>query len=635
MSDLIVELEDQLAQTTSPIAQIQVLNQLAEELHYSELERAYALAQQAYILATELNDEQAALELAGAATILGYLNLLKGETETAVTQLFQALTIYNQQQNSLGQAKASGKIGLAFSRIGNYPEALHYHLKQLKISQEHNITSEEALAHNGIGIVHSYANQHEEALDAFQKSLKLSRQNNDLHQQAIILANCAYSSNRLSRFKEALAYGQQSLQIAQQNNNLLSASHAHMELATTYRLREDYSQALEQLQTNLDLLNKTRLTYPHAETLLAIGHLYNNWQKPESALTYLEQAVTLSQQAQSTHTLYRCHQEISISYQQLREFEPALEHFQKFHRLKEQVFNEKTVANLRALEINYHLEATRKEKELLHSQNMQLEQHIQERIKAEEELKKYQNHLEELVRQRTIKLEKKNEELERFAYTVSHDLKSPLITIRGFLGLLERDIERNDKTKIERNMQRIDLAAERMLKLLEDLLELSRIGHTPSTLAHMPLQAIILEARELVTGRIKENNVKLIIEDNLPEIYGDYPRLVEVFQNLIDNGCKFMGDQPQPQIIIGAKREGDSVLCYVKDNGIGIAPQYQEKIFKLFERLDQSISGTGIGLALVKRIIEYHNGRIWVESEGENTGSTFYFTLREPVAIMQ
>ena len=621
MTELITELEAQLAQTIIPEAKIPVMNQLAEALHFSELDRAYTVATEAYALAIEHDQAQNSIELADTLCILGYLNLLKGNIETAVTQLFQSLATYSQQQYIPGQAKASGKIGLTFSRIGNYPEALNYHLQQLKLSQEQGISHEEALAHNGIGIIHSYTETHEEALAAFQKSLQIARANDNLRQQAIALANCAHSSNHLKQFKQALAYGEQSLQLAQQTNNTLSASHALMELATTYRLCKEYDKALEKLQTNLEQLNNTDYNYPHVETLLAIGHLYNEWHKPESALPYLEEAIHLSQQTKSTYTLYRSHKEISITYQQQQDFAQALDHFQQFHQLREKVHNDQTAVNMQAMEINFQLEAARQEKETLQAQNVELE--------------KYQNHLEELVLQRTEKLNKKNEELERFTYTVSHDLKSPLITIRGFIELLERDIERGDETKIERNIQRIERTADRMLKLLEDLLEFSRIGHTQTTLATIPLQAIILEARDLVTGRIKENNVKLIIEDDLPEVYGDYPRLVEVFQNLIENGCKFMGDQPQPQIVVGAKREGDKVLCFVRDNGIGIEPKHQDKIFKIFQRLDQSITGTGIGLALVKRIVEYHNGRIWVESEGKNSGSTFYFTLREPHIVIQ
>ena len=109
----------------------------------------------------------------------------------------------------------------------------------------------------------------------------------------------------------------------------------------------------------------------------------------------------------------------------------------------------------------------------------------------------------------------------------------------------------------------------------------------------------------------------------------DAGRLREVFQNLVDNAIKFMGAQESPRIEIGAQRNNGEVRCFVRDNGIGIAPEYQDRVFNLFDRLDARIEGTGIGLALIKRIIEVHGGRIWIVSEGEGQGSTFWFTLPE------
>lgn len=113
----------------------------------------------------------------------------------------------------------------------------------------------------------------------------------------------------------------------------------------------------------------------------------------------------------------------------------------------------------------------------------------------------------------------------------------------------------------------------------------------------------------------------------MPSVSGDPGRLLELFQNLIDNAVKFMGDQESPCIEIGAMRENGEVHCFVRDNGIGIAAAYHGRVFDLFERLDTTVDGTGVGLALVKRIIEVHEGRIWIESEGDGRGSSFHFTL--------
>ncbi len=228
-------------------------------------------------------------------------------------------------------------------------------------------------------------------------------------------------------------------------------------------------------------------------------------------------------------------------------------------------------------------------------------------------------------------LERKNAELERFTYTASHDLKSPLITIKGFLGFLQKDAESGNLKRLESDIQRIGAAADKMQRLLNDLLELSRIGRMVNPPLPVDLNQMITEVLELVHGRIYKGNIRVSVEQNLPQVYGDRPRLLEVWQNLIDNAAKFMGSQPDPHIEIGqAEKPGDdSPIFFVRDNGMGIDPRFKDRIFGLFDKLDPHSEGTGVGLALVKRIVEFHGGRIWVESVPGH-GTTFYFTLPQP-----
>lgn len=226
-------------------------------------------------------------------------------------------------------------------------------------------------------------------------------------------------------------------------------------------------------------------------------------------------------------------------------------------------------------------------------------------------------------------LESKNAELERFTYTVSHDLKSPLITIRGFLGFLEKDALERNIERLNSDIGRISEATEKMQRLLNDLLELSRIGRLKNPSEKMSFDLIAHEAVELVHGRLMERGIQISIAENMPSVYGDHMRLVEVVQNLVDNAAKFMGSQPHPQIEIGAQgvdTEGKPIF-FVRDNGIGIDPQYHAKVFGLFDKLDPLAEGTGVGLTVAKRVIEVHNGRIWIESEGIGRGTTFCFTL--------
>lgn len=224
-------------------------------------------------------------------------------------------------------------------------------------------------------------------------------------------------------------------------------------------------------------------------------------------------------------------------------------------------------------------------------------------------------------------LENKNAELERFSYTVSHDLKSPLITIKGFLGFLEKDATTGNVARLRNDIQRIADATDKMQSLLNELLELSRVGRLVNPHQTISFNEIVNDALATVHGRLQENSVQVKVQENMPTVHGDRPRLFEIMQNLIDNAAKFVTPQTERLIEIGhdGYEDGNPVF-FVRDNGIGIDPIHHDRIFGLFNKLDVDSDGTGVGLALVKRIIEVHKCRIWVQSEA-GKGATFYFTL--------
>jgi signal transduction histidine kinase len=240
-----------------------------------------------------------------------------------------------------------------------------------------------------------------------------------------------------------------------------------------------------------------------------------------------------------------------------------------------------------------------------------------------------QKNVEQAREEALAELERRNAELERFAYVVSHDLKAPLITISGFLDHIEHDAAAGRLDRLGDDLTRIRKAARKMRQMLDELLHLSRIGRAVNPPAAVPLADLVQEALELSAGLLDRHKVQVSVATDLPVVWGDRQRLVEVVQNLIDNAAKFMGSQPDPRIEIGVRNDNrdESCVCCVRDNGIGIEPRYQQRIFDLFEKLNPQTEGAGVGLALVKRIIEWHGGRVGVESEGGGMGSTFYFSL--------
>ncbi len=226
-------------------------------------------------------------------------------------------------------------------------------------------------------------------------------------------------------------------------------------------------------------------------------------------------------------------------------------------------------------------------------------------------------------------LRAKNAELERFTYTVSHDLKSPLVTVRTFAEYLQDDIATGDSDKVATDLSYISHAAERMALLLDELLQLSRVGNTRNAPVLTSFHEIAREALDMTAGTLSRCGAEVELDPIDVTMHGDRTRLLELWQNLIDNAAKFMGDQPAPRIHVGVAFVGAEPEFFVCDNGIGIDPRHADRVFGLFEKLDTSSGGTGVGLALVRRIVELHGGTIRVESDGVGRGSCFRFTLPE------
>jgi PAS domain S-box-containing protein len=230
---------------------------------------------------------------------------------------------------------------------------------------------------------------------------------------------------------------------------------------------------------------------------------------------------------------------------------------------------------------------------------------------------------EELIKE----LAMKNSELDRFTYTVSHDLKSPLLGIRAYLSLMEIALNAGRIDEVREYIPRISTAALSLENLISTLLSLSRSGKVVENPARIPFTDLARQAAGMLDATLKERGVTLTIPDSLPVISGDRQRLLQVMINLLDNAVKFMGDQKEPSVVVGVSDDRETPVFFVKDNGMGIRQEDQSKVFGLFERIHTEIPGTGIGLATVKRIIEAHGGIIHVESDGPGKGTTFRFTL--------
>jgi signal transduction histidine kinase len=254
-------------------------------------------------------------------------------------------------------------------------------------------------------------------------------------------------------------------------------------------------------------------------------------------------------------------------------------------------------------------------------------QEVSERKRTETALKENEKKLENAL----AELADKNTELETFVYTVSHDLKTPIVTIEGFIGALREDFGDRIDENAEKYLNYMSDASRNMELLINDLLYLSRIGRLPERKTQFSFDDLMEKVLNTLQHQIDESGVTLTVEKGLPLVYGEMERLCQVMENLLSNAVKYIGkENPAPRIDVGAMDRNGQKVFFVRDNGIGIEKRYHQKIFEIFQRLPaakKSAEGTGVGMTIVKRIIEHHGGDIWLDSE-PGKGTAFFFTLK-------
>ena len=252
---------------------------------------------------------------------------------------------------------------------------------------------------------------------------------------------------------------------------------------------------------------------------------------------------------------------------------------------------------------------------------------ISERKRVESELQKHHQHLETMVKERTAALQEVNSELEAFTYSVSHDLRAPLRAINGFSQYLELDYMESLGDEGKRYIGIIRDNAEKMDRLITDLLEFSRLSRTELNSVDINMKAMAVSMFLEVTTEEEKNAFDFVCPD-IPSVKGDPTAIKQVWSNLLGNAVKYSSRSEVKRIEIGFRDEGDRLTYFVQDQGSGFDPRYKDKLFGVFQRLhkDSEFKGTGVGLAIVKRIIERHNGSVWADGS-PGKGAVFYFSL--------
>ena len=253
--------------------------------------------------------------------------------------------------------------------------------------------------------------------------------------------------------------------------------------------------------------------------------------------------------------------------------------------------------------------------------------------KAEEEIIKLNQELETIVAARTANLELVNKELESFAYSAAHDLRTPLRSIDGFSKILMEDYSQKFDPEGKKYLEIIRTSSQRMGQLIDDILHLSKISRSPLKILPINISDMVAEIGATLKCTDPERQVDLIIQQDC-KVVADLNLMSIAMENILSNAWKFTSKQPDPKIEFGMKIQDNCPVYFVRDNGVGFDMQYASKLFGAFQRLHpiHEFPGNGIGLATVQRIIQRHGGKIWIEGR-LNEGATDYFTLPQTETI--
>lgn len=610
-------------------------------IYYADLARKAALRRGLKI------KEAAALKNLG----IGYD--IKGETDSAFHYMTQALTIAEEADDKTLVGRSLNNLGFAHQRRGNYEVALEYYLKSLEISEVTNDLTQGVTLMN-IGLLQQKIEDYDNALLHFQRGLQFARQ----EENTFRIASCLYNIGSVhfikKRYETARTYFQQAKKYAARNEDDLLSAKILLSAGRVFRAEENQADAERNFREAFALAEKINDT----ETL---AMLYSEFavndfraKKYAAALRHTAKGLALTDVSQAAEVTKNLLEYKAKCQAALGLHAAAYETQNKFIEVSNEIINREKSRKINALQISYSIREQENEVALLKSKQAESEALIEQQnarnsiavllillalcgsgfLFYRNYIQNNQNKiLQERVAERTQDLEylnqnlsETNEELERFAFITSHDLKEPLRNIASFTGLLQRRLRKQEDEETTVYLNFIKKNTHQMHDLIEDVLQYSRIGHQEEYRTQTDTEEVIEDVKASLQTLMKEKNA-VVTYTPLPVLTAVRPYLLTIFKNLIENGIKY-NESERPEVRIDCREFPAFCEFIVSDNGIGIDPEYGEQIFMMFKRLHnrEKYSGSGMGLALVKKVVERAGGSIRVESTA-GRGAKFFFTL--------
>lgn len=589
-----------------------------------EYKQALEYFDNSLVIAKQIGDDRA---YALALCNLGGVYESLGDYTQALTYSRQSLPLLEIYQDKRGIATALTHIGNASEKLGDYSSALTHHLSGLALYRSIDDKRGESRLLNSVGNVYVSLGDHQEAFDFFLRSLQIKEDIGDRQGEAESLACIGDVSHKLGDYEQAQSYHLKSLMIREDIGDLHGVAESYASLSAVLQSTGDLVQSMNYCRNSLKKFEDLNDREGEAEMLtalaalivrqlgqdksldhLGLNELFANKGDADLAKAHLDKALALSESLGTKPRLYRAHQVYADLYKALGDSAKALEHYETFFRIKQDVFSAEMNSKLTTLQMSFATERAEKEAEIYRLKTVELGR-MNGALREANELK--------------IEL----------LGIAAHDLKNPLTSIMTSIELIREQSE--DKELVEELTQAIYASSERMLNLIRDLLDTAAIESgkinlkiQPFDLSRLTEQVISHNTQQAAAKHITVN-FESTLTSAAATVTGDINRLREVIDNLVSNAIKY--SPPKKQVWVSVSKQPSGIRVEVRDEGQGLSADDMTRLFGKFQRLSSKPTGgessSGLGLSIVKQLVELHGGAVWAESAGKEKGSSFIVEL--------
>lgn len=637
-----------MKQTKDLTEQVNLFNFLAEEYKDIDLNEAIELSRRALKVANKIDYQ---LGICYAYNVIGTVYDDLGVIDSAYYYFDRAMTIAVQEEDQYALSVVKNNFGIHYLFAGNYTLALKYFQETLEEIETPSYFVDLKITYNNIGVIHEEQGNIEKAIEYYQKAGDFAKANGD---DLFALLCYGYIAQLKTRFEEAIEYYQGALVIYQQMEDRQFVGETLFYLGECYLGAGQYDMARKYLSESMEIYSSLEMLPDVVEIYRTTAEVYEAEGNNTQALTLYHQARELAEEAQQYVALVPVYQAIARQYARQKDFDQAYQYQIKYQTLNDEIYNNETKERIAQLENSYELEVSKAKQERLEAEQAEKEARVRQSnlfaiastiltilialiaigfYRAGRQRKMLNKQLEGKVKERTSELEyvnqqllESNQELERFTYIASHDLKEPLRNITSFINLIERKLQGRNEADLEEYMGYVTKNTRQMYNLIEDVLSFSRIAALDMrAIDWVELDVLMIDVQATLSGIVRDKNAVVTI-DPLPRVKAHKTHISMVFKNLIENGLKY-NESESPTVHVSYTTEKKWFIFSIKDNGIGIDGQYHDLIFEMFKRMNtrDKYEGTGIGLAICKKIVNKYGGTFEVESR-EGEGSVFRFT---------